>query len=166
MTVEHVLTIMTGLTVAVAILRSIAPDETTSSDLEDLLTKVVFHTHYLPGDWVGQAHTTRVRREFEHLFQYGFVILIEGILSPILTPYVLFFHVYPKRFEIVDFFRNFTVSVVGVGDVCSFAQMDVRRHGNPEWHAEEVAEVPDQYSQCEDGKVELSLVCILLLLFF
>lgn len=39
----------------------------------------------------------------------------------------------PKAQEIVDFFRNFTVEVVGVGDVCSFAQMDVRRHGNPAW---------------------------------
>lgn len=29
--------------------------------------------------------------------------------------------------EIVDFFRNFTVDVVGVGDVCSFAQLDVRK---------------------------------------
>ena len=38
-----------------------------------------------------------------------------------------------KSQEIVDFFRNFTVDVVGVGDVCSFAQMDVRRHGNPNW---------------------------------
>ncbi|XP_044266960.1 autophagy-related protein 9A [Tribolium madens] len=157
LTVEHVLTIMTFLTVAVAVLRSLAPDETTSSDLEDLLTKVVLHTHYLPTDWVGQAHTARVRKEFEQLFQYGFVSLLETILSPLLTPYILWRHIYPRAIEIVDFFRNFTVSVVGVGDVCSFAQMDVRKHGNPEWHEEEIS-VPDQYSQCEDGKVELSLV--------
>lgn len=32
--------------------------------------------------------------------------------------------------EIVDFFRNFTVDVVGVGDVCSFAQLDVRKRDN------------------------------------
>lgn len=50
-----------------------------------------------------------------------------------MTPYVLWRHVYPRALDIVDFFRNFTVSVVGVGDVCSFAQMDVRKHGNPEW---------------------------------
>ncbi|XP_063918373.1 autophagy-related protein 9A [Zophobas morio] len=155
--VEHVLTIMTALTVAVAVLRTIAPDETTSQDLEDLLTKVMVHTHYLPTDWSGQAHTARVRKEFEQLFQYGFVSLLETILSPLLTPYILWRHVYPRSIEIVDFFRNFTVSVVGVGDVCSFAQMDVRKHGNPEWHEEEIS-VPDQYSQCEDGKVEMSLV--------
>ena len=39
----------------------------------------------------------------------------------------------------MDFFRNFTVDVVGVGDVCSFAQMDVRRHGHPGWHTEDQA---------------------------
>ena len=36
-----------------------------------------------------------------------------------------------KAQEIVEFFHNFTVEVVGVGDVCSFAQMDIRKHGNP-----------------------------------
>ena len=29
------------------------------------------------------------------------------------------------------------MDVVGVGDVCSFAQMDVRRHGHPGWQAED-----------------------------
>ena len=44
---------------------------------------------------------------------------------------MLTFKIRHKSLEIVDFFRNFTVEVTGVGDVCSFAQMDVRRHGNP-----------------------------------
>lgn len=54
-------------------------------------------------------------------------------MSPIITPYILWFHTRPRALEFVDFYRNFTVDVVGVGDVCSFAQMDVRRHGNPTW---------------------------------
>jgi len=58
---------------------------------------------------------------------------MEELLSPFLTPVILYFHLRPKALEIVDFFRNFTVDVVGVGDVCSFAQMDVRKHGNPAW---------------------------------
>ena len=33
---------------------------------------------------------------------------------------------FAPHLEIIDFFRNFTVEVVGVGDTCSFAQM-VRR---------------------------------------
>jgi hypothetical protein len=55
------------------------------------------------------------------------------MLSPVITPFVLCFHLRSKALDIVDFYRNFTVEVVGVGDVCSFAQMDVRRHGNPSW---------------------------------
>lgn len=68
----------------------------------------------------------------------------------------------------MDFFRNFTVAVVGVGDVCSFAQMDVRKHGNPDWqltqsNEDERTDVPtrcdtNQYTQGEHGKTELSLV--------
>ena len=58
--------------------------------------------------------------------------LLEEVFSPIITPLVLCFSVRRKSLEIVDFFRNFTVEVTGVGDVCSFAQMDIRRHGNPQ----------------------------------
>ena len=61
---------------------------------------------------------------------------------------------------------NFPVDVdtVGVGDVCSFAQMDVRRHGNPAWQVEENKNTEETvartngYTQAEDGKTEMSLV--------
>ena len=53
-------------------------------------------------------------------------------MSALVTPFILCFSIRYKALDIVDFFRNFTVEVVGVGDVCSFAQMDVRKHGNPE----------------------------------
>ena len=66
--------------------------------------------------------------KFSFLFK---VYLVEELLSPLTTPSMLIFKIRHKSLEIVDFFRNFTVEVTGVGDVCSFAQMDVRRHGNP-----------------------------------
>lgn len=59
------------------------------------------------------------------------VFILEELLSPIVTPFILIFLLKNKSLEIIDFFRNFTVEVVGVGDICSFAQMDIRRHGNP-----------------------------------
>lgn len=167
--VEHVITIMTILGACVGISRGLIPDETLAWCPEALLGNVLAHTHYLPPGWIGQAHTLRVRTEFQQLFQYRIVGLIEELLSPIITPYVLLRHVYPKALDIVDFYRNFTVSVVGVGDVCSFAQMDVRRHGNPDWQANANTNTntnqnanpntsPDQYTQAEDGKIELSLI--------
>lgn len=90
--------------------------------------------------------------------------MLNELISPLTTPYMLLFHVRPRALDIVDFFRNFTVSVVGVGDVCSFAQMDVRKHGNPDWQTTEPVltgeDVPcetNQYTQGEHGKTELSL---------
>ena len=56
--------------------------------------------------------------------------IIEEILSPIVTPFILLFWVRQRAGRIVDFLRMFTVEVTGVGDICSFAQMDVRKHGN------------------------------------
>jgi len=58
--------------------------------------------------------------------------VLQELVSPVITPFLLCFNLRYKALDIVDFFRNFTVDVVGVGDVCSFAQMDVKRHGNPE----------------------------------
>lgn len=71
----------------------------------------------------------------------------------------------PKSLEIVKFFRSFTVSVKGVGNVCSFAQMDVRKHGNPDWQLspivlDDAANISssDPQPPLENGKTELSLV--------
>ena len=53
------------------------------------------------------------------------------MLSPVLTPLILLFWVKPRASEFIDFFHNFTVSVEGIGDVCSFATLDVKKHGDP-----------------------------------
>lgn len=133
------------------------------------MTAVLANTHYLPATWRGMAHTNRVRDKFGQFFQFRAVYLINEILSPITTPFILIFCLRPRALDIVDFFRNFTVSVVGVGDVCSFAQMDLRKHGNPDWQPSHstTGEIPEvitpvcetnQYTQGEHGKTELSLI--------
>ncbi|GFG31895.1 hypothetical protein Cfor_04514, partial [Coptotermes formosanus] len=172
-TVEHVLTAITVLGAIVAGSRVFIPDENLVWCPEKLLTAVLAHAHYLPDSWRGQAHTNRVREEFSQLFHYKAVYLLQEMLSPVITPFILCFHLRSKSLDIVDFYRNFTVEVVGVGDVCSFAQMDVRRHGNPAWQTSVTSPtkppapgpggpgmhtVANQYMQAEDGKTELSLV--------
>lgn len=49
-----------------------------------------------------------------------------------MTPFLLIFALRARALDIIDFFRNFSVEVVGVGDICSFAQLDIRNHGNPQ----------------------------------
>ena len=58
------------------------------------------------------------------------VYFLEELLSAFVTPIVLCFQLRRKSLQIIDFLRNFTVQVQGVGDVCSFAQLDVAKHGD------------------------------------
>ncbi|XP_054011794.1 autophagy-related protein 9A isoform X1 [Hylaeus anthracinus] len=180
LTVEHVLTTMTILGAMVAGARVFIPDENLVWCPETLLTAVLAHTHYRPDSWRGHAHTQTTRAQVAQLFQYRAVHLLEELISPLLTPFILCFHMRHRAIDIVDFYRNFTIEVTGVGDVCSFAQMDVRKHGNPMWQTVTQSPIEDssagydnryglepeklqipksnQYTQAEDGKTELSLI--------
>lgn len=163
--VEHLLTLITVLLCIALASHSFIPDENMIWCPEQLIRNILAHVHYLPAHWRGIAHSTKVRNEFEDFFQLKLNYLLNEIFSPFVTPFVLMFSIRPRSQEIVDFFRNFTVSVIGVGDVCSFAQMEIRKHGNPDWQitnsAEELASPSvetNQYTQGENGKTELSLI--------
>ncbi|KAG0728093.1 Autophagy-related protein 9A [Chionoecetes opilio] len=164
--VEHVLTIMTVLGAVLAGCRVFIPDENLVFCPEMLMRRVVGEVHYVPDHWREKAHTSVVRREFCRLFQYRVVHMLEELASPLVTPLILIFRLRFKALDIVDFYRNFTVEVVGVGDVCSFAQMDVRRHGSPAWQPGLVLDdsVGPGASQrppemaTDGGKTELSLL--------
>uniref|UniRef100_A0A8C9EUW1 Autophagy-related protein 9 n=1 Tax=Pavo cristatus TaxID=9049 RepID=A0A8C9EUW1_PAVCR len=157
LTVQHILTAITLLGLLLTGARSFIPDEHSVQCPEQLLQRVLAHTHYMPQHWQGSAGAAETRNEMAQLFQYKAVFILEELLSPILTPLILIFALPPRALDIVDFFRNFTVEVVGVGDVCSFAQLDVRRHGNPQWLSEGQTEA-SVYQRAENGKTELSLM--------
>lgn len=163
--VEHVLTIMTVLGAVLAGCRVFIPDENLVFCPEMLMRRVLSEVHYLPDHWREKAHTSKVRQEFSQLFQYRAIHMLEELVSPIVTPLILIFRLRFKALDIVDFYRNFTVEVVGVGDVCSFAQMDIRRHGSPTWQPDILSDdlnQPDGSSKpgmtADGGKTELSLL--------
>jgi len=72
---------------------------------------------------------SKVHAEFGNLFALKINIFFTELLSVLLTPFILFFTLPPCAGAIIDFFREFTVHVDGVGYVCSFAVFDFRRHG-------------------------------------
>ncbi|KAL1116836.1 hypothetical protein AAG570_005306 [Ranatra chinensis] len=159
LTVEHVLTAITVLGAVVAGFRVLIPDEHLVWWPEHLMSAILAHVHYLPSHWRGNAHTNTVRTQFSQLFQYKATYVLTELFSPIVTPFVLIFHLRRRALELVDFYRSFTVQVAGVGDVCAFAQMDIRTHGDPTWHnLPQHPATNTQYTQAEEGKTELSLV--------
>ncbi|CAG8457232.1 14145_t:CDS:10 [Funneliformis caledonium] len=143
-----------------AVSRNTIPDDHLVFDPEDSLKMVVEHTHYSPDGWRGRLHTDEVRREFIQLFELKVTLYIQEIFSVIFTPFVLWYsladcsHILIYR-QIIDFFREFTVHVDGVGYVCSFAVFDFRRHGN---YGAPASEVEDEYYLSKDGKMEKSFL--------
>ena len=58
--------------------------------------------------------------------------ILDELISPLVTPFILYFSLRGQAPQVVDFLRNFTIDVSGVGDVCSFAEMNIKKHGNSE----------------------------------
>jgi len=154
--VEHVFTIISISGALAGIGRSLIPsDEQAIFLLEQLIYQILAQVHYMPDAWKASPHSLHVRAEFVKIFQYKFVYLIEELLSPITTPFILIFWLRKRSHDIIDFFRNFTIDVVGVGDVCSFSQLDTQKHGNPKWLSDTKAKAK---FQARNGKTELSLI--------
>nr|XP_012641605.1 autophagy-related protein 9B isoform X2 [Microcebus murinus] len=155
--VEHVLTAMTALGVTATVARSFVPEEQCQARTPQLLLQAALaHMHYLPEE-PGPGGRASVYRQMAQLLQYRAVSLLEELLSPLLTPLFLVFWFRPRALEIIDFFHHFTVDVAGVGDICSFALMDVKRHGHPQWLSAGQTEA-SLSQRAEDGKTELSLM--------
>ncbi|KAK9282421.1 hypothetical protein L1049_005338 [Liquidambar formosana] len=138
-----------------AISRAAITDELLVLDPEGAMSLVVQHTHYLPKRWRGKVNTEMVRIEFETLFQYTGMMLLEEMASIFLTPYLLLF-VVPKRVEdILQFIADFTVDIEGVGHVCSFSLFDFQNHGNSNYGSPHNSSRTQRSSQ---GKMEKSFL--------
>lgn len=138
-----------------AISRAAVTDELLVLDPEGAMSMVVQHTHYMPKSWRGKENTEMVRLEFETLFQYTGMMLLEEMASIFLTPYLLLF-VVPKRVDdILQFIADFTDHVEGVGHVCSFSAFDFQKHGNRKYGSPDNASRAERSSQ---GKMEKSFL--------
>ncbi|XP_045803752.1 autophagy-related protein 9-like [Trifolium pratense] len=138
-----------------AISRAAIANELLVLDPEGAISMVVQHTHYMPKRWRGKEFTEVVRVEFETLFQYTGMMLLEDMASIFLTPYLLLFIV-PKRVDdILQYIADFTVNVEGVGHVCSFSTFDFQEHGNTHYGSPYSAPRNRRSSQ---GKMEKSLL--------
>lgn len=93
-------------------------------DPEASLRYVSQFTHYLPSSWNGRLHTVQVKNEFCELFSLKIIIIINEILSLILTPFILWFKVLNSSGAIIDFFREYSIHVDGLGYVCYFAMFN------------------------------------------
>lgn len=138
-----------------AISRAAVSDDLLVLDPQRAMSLVVQHTHYMPKRWRGKENTEFVQMEFETLFQYTGMMLLEEMASIFLTPYLLLF-VVPKRVDdMLQFIADFTVDVEGVGHVCSFSLFDFQHHGNSKYGSPHNSARIQRSSQ---GKMEKSFL--------
>ncbi|KAH8701861.1 putative autophagy protein Apg9 [Talaromyces proteolyticus] len=142
-----------------AVARGLVPEETDVFDPEFALIEVTDFTHYRPAHWTGRLHSDEVRQEFAMLYQMKIVIFLEEILSMIFTPFVLWFSLPKCSDRLIDFFREFTVHVDGLGYVCSFAVFDFKKGTNANvenrdiHHNRPARDLRDDYFSTKDGKM-------------
>ncbi|TCD67283.1 autophagy protein atg9 [Steccherinum ochraceum] len=139
-----------------AVSRGMIPEDNRVFDPELLMTEVIQYTHYMPDEWKDQLHSKKVHEEFGELFAMKIVIFAQEIFSVIMTPFVLWYSLPPCAPGIVDFFREFSIHVDGLGYVCSFAVFDFQRHGNVKFGAP--ATVSDERFMSKEGKMEKSFL--------
>jgi autophagy-related protein 9 len=101
--------------------RGSSPQEDQVADPAFYLSHVIHHTRYEPDTWQERLHTDEVRAEFAKLYQPKILIFAEEILSMVITPFLLIFRLPNCSERIVDFFREFSIVVDGLGVTCSYS---------------------------------------------
>lgn len=98
-------------------------------DPEVAMNAVVAHTHYCPESWKGRLHSDEVRADFSSMYKLEAMLFIEDIIGTLLTPWILMYNLPSRSDRLVDFFREFTIHVDGLGTVCSYAMFDFKNGG-------------------------------------
>lgn len=133
------------------------PEENLVFEPEYALRNVIEYTHYMPNHWQNRLHSDEVKREFAALYQLKIVIFLEEVFSIIITPFILWFSLPKCSDQIIDFFREFTVHVDGVGYVCSFAVFDFKKgDGRKGPQAGANTDPRDDYYATKHGKMAAS----------
>ncbi|RMZ82681.1 hypothetical protein DV738_g1448, partial [Chaetothyriales sp. CBS 135597] len=140
-----------------AMARGLMPDDNTVYEPAFAMQEVIDFTHYEPAHWKDRLHSVEVKKEFENLYQMKLIIFVEEVLSMIFTPFVLWMSLPKCSEKIIDFFREFTVHVDGIGYVCSFAEFKLRRPLEEQASARRPSSDPrGQYFASKDHKLEQS----------
>ncbi|KAI9147887.1 Autophagy-like protein [Paramyrothecium foliicola] len=140
-----------------AMTRGMVSEETAVFNPEYALRNVIEYTHYSPDHWEGRLHSFEVKQEFSDLYKMKVVIFLEEIMGIITTPLLLLFALPKCSDQIVDFFREFTIHVDGLGYVCSFAVFDFKKGmGNNGQQQGATNDLREDYYSTKHGKMAAS----------
>ncbi|KAK4099949.1 APG9-domain-containing protein [Parathielavia hyrcaniae] len=139
-----------------AFARGSISEENSVFDPEYAMRNVIQYTHYEPDHWEGRLHSADIKQEFSELYKIKVAIFVEEILSILTTPFVLFSSLPTCSDQIIDFFREFTVHVDGLGYVCTFAEFDFKKGIGKAKAKADAGDVREEYYSTKHGKMEAS----------
>ena len=96
---------------------------------EERMREIARHTGYWPEHWRGRAAADGVRMEFEQMLVPQVQKAAADLAAVFVAPVVLWFVVPRLADEIVDYVRENTVEVEGVGSVVGFSTFDFEKFG-------------------------------------
>lgn len=147
---------ITILGATIGILRSNMPSEHKVYEYNKTMNEIVKHIHYIPMEWVKNAHHINVLNHFTQLFSYKILNWFLELTSIIYMPFIFMYSLANSSEEIVDFMQKFTVHHPKAGNICKFAMFNLRDNGNEEYGS---LYMPDDcYEMSQYGKLEMSLI--------
>ena len=114
----------------------------------------------MPAHWKDRLHSNEVRNEFSAMYQMKILIFVEEILSLIVAPWILLRNAADRSERIIDFFRDQTVHVEGIGYQCNFAVFGFKKDPNAEDPTAVLNEpdgLRDDYYGLKDDKMAASM---------
>ncbi|OTA99499.1 hypothetical protein M426DRAFT_325093 [Hypoxylon sp. CI-4A] len=147
------------LTTTWAVARGMISEENNVFDPEFAMQGVIQYTHYQPDQWKGRLHSYEVKAEFSELYKARIIIFLEEIIGVLVTPLVLFFSLPKCSDQIIDFFREFTIHVDGLGYVCSFAVFDFQKdqRTTKQQQQDHANDAREDYYTTKHGKMQASV---------
>jgi autophagy-related protein 9 len=136
------------------------PDENEVYDPVLHLKEVLMFTHYMPAHWKGRLHSNEVLSEFSAMYQMKVLIFVEEMLSLIIAPWILLRNANTRCERMIDFFREQTVHVDGIGYQCNFAVFGFKKDLNvedPTTVLNEPDGLRDDYYGLKDDKMAASV---------
>jgi autophagy-related protein 9 len=134
--------------------RGMIPADDVVHDPEFWIERVIDCTHYKPKSWEGKLYSEEVLRDMSSLYKLEIFLFLQELASVIFVPIIFWWRLPDCAEQLVDFFREFTIHVDGLGHVCSFAVFDFKA-GNQTAHraAQNPGELRADYFGARDNKL-------------
>ena len=136
------------------------PDDNDLHDPAFHMREVLLYTHYMPSHWKGRLHSDNVRAEFSSMFKLRLFVFAEELLSLIVTPLILWRNSGTTCDRIIDFFREQTIHIDGIGYQCNFAYFNFKKRNDIEDPATFIPEpdgLRDDHYGLKDDKMAASV---------